>query len=145
MDSTWQDLKFAARTFVKQPGFSALVVATLALGIGAATAIFSIVDGIVLRPLPFADPQRLVAFNETTPGGRLNLAWPNFLDFKERSRSFSAVSTVQSAAFTTLGTGRSGSWGATSRRRSWMSSGYNRYSAGDSAPKMMCRERRRSR
>jgi len=103
MDSTWQDLKFAARTFVKQPGFSALVVATLALGIGAATAIFSIVDGIVLRPLPFADPQRLVAFNETTPGGRLNLAWPNFLDFKERSRSFSAVSTVQSAAFTTLG------------------------------------------
>lgn len=61
MESTWQDLKFAARSFVKQPGFSALVVATLALGIGAATAIFSIVDGILLRPLPFADPQRLVA------------------------------------------------------------------------------------
>jgi len=103
MDSTWQDLRFAARSFVKQPAVAALVVATLALGIGAATAIFSIVDGILLRPLPFADPQRLVAFNETTPGGRMNLAWPNFLDFKERSRSFSAVSTWQSAAFTTLG------------------------------------------
>jgi putative ABC transport system permease protein len=103
MDSIRHDLKFAARTLVHQPAFSVLVVATLALGIGAATAIFSIVDGILLRPLPFAEPQRLVAFNETTPGGRMNLAWPNFLDFKEHSRSFSAVATVQSAGFTTLG------------------------------------------
>ena len=60
MDSIRHDLKFAARTLVHQPAFSVLVVATLALGIGAATAIFSIVDGILLRPLPFADPQRLV-------------------------------------------------------------------------------------
>jgi putative ABC transport system permease protein len=103
MDSIRQDLKFAARTLVQRPAFSVLVVATIALGIGAATAIFSIVDGILLRPLPFADPDRLVAFNETTGSGRMNLAWPNFVDFKDRSRSFSAVATAQAAAFTTLG------------------------------------------
>ena len=63
MDAIGQDLKFAVRSLLKRPSFPILVVATLALGIGAATAIFSIVDAILLRPLPFPAPERLVVFN----------------------------------------------------------------------------------
>ena len=102
MDATLQDLKFAGRTLLKRPAFPSLVIATLALGIGAATAIFSIADAILLRPLPYPEPNRIVVFNETGPGGRMTLGWPNYLDFRDRATSFEATAAYQGTAFTVL-------------------------------------------
>ncbi len=103
-----QDLRFAARMLIKSPGFTLVAVITMALGIGANTAIFSIIYGVLLRPLPFKDSSRLVAIWETNPHAsvkRESTSVPNFLDWRERSRSFEAM--VASAAFirTLSGTG----------------------------------------
>jgi len=86
------DGHYALRQLAKRPGFSALAVLTLALGIGAATAIFSVAYGVLLRPLPFAEPERIVAVQEITTKGRPSrLADPNFADFRDQSRSFQAL------------------------------------------------------
>jgi putative ABC transport system permease protein len=102
MDTLRQDLKFAARSLRERPSFAVMVIVTLALGIGAATAIFSVVDAILLRPLPFAQPDRLVVFNETTRRGRMTLAWPNYLDFHDRTTSFESMAGYMRTAFTVL-------------------------------------------
>ncbi len=102
MDTLRQDVKFAARSLMKRPSFAIIVVVTLGLGIGASTAIFSSVDAILLRPLPYHEPERLVVFNETTPRGRMTLAWPNYLDFRERARSFESVAAYLRTGFTLL-------------------------------------------
>lgn len=92
LDGTAQDLKFAWRGLMKRPGFSALAVLTLALGLGAVTAIFSVVYGVLLQPLPYPRPDRLVAAWEVMPGGqRARVADPNFADFRERNRTLSAM------------------------------------------------------
>src|SRR5262245_25482207 len=88
------DFSLAFRTFRRQPLFSMLVVAILALGIGATTAIFSIVDGVLLRPLPFASPDRLVELWESNPemGWDRNPAAPaNVLDWQEQNRTFLGI------------------------------------------------------
>jgi putative ABC transport system permease protein len=102
MDAIRQDLKFAIRALVRRPSFPILVVATLALGIGAATAIFSIADAILLRPLPFAAPDRLVIFNETNARGRITLAWLNYVDVRDRAVSFESVAGYYSTSFTLI-------------------------------------------
>jgi len=92
MDGLTNDLRFALRTLVKRGGFTLLTVLTLALGIGAATAIFSVVYGVLLRPLPYTDPDRLMAlFEVNNKGGWSRLADPNFDDFRDQNRSFQAV------------------------------------------------------
>jgi hypothetical protein len=106
MDGIRQDLKFAARSLLKRPSFSVMVIVTLALGIGASTAIFSIVDAILLKPLPYAEPGRLVVFNERTPQGRRGLAWPNYVDFRDRARSLESTAAFRRTAFTVLDGGR---------------------------------------
>jgi predicted permease len=84
-----QDLRYAARALRRAPGFAAVAILTLALGIAAATIVYSIVDGILLRPLPIADPDRVVLTRETTPGGdEMSLSWPNYLDWRDRQTSF---------------------------------------------------------
>ena len=68
MATFWQDVRFAVRGFRRNPGFTAVVVLTLGLGIGANTSVFSVVDAVVLRPLPFAAPQELVAIGQWRAG-----------------------------------------------------------------------------
>ncbi len=92
MGALWQDLRHAARMLGKKPGVPAIMVVTLALGIGATTAIFSVVYGVLLRPLPYPDAGRIMAIFEVTSKGRPSrLADPNFDDFRDQSRSFQAI------------------------------------------------------
>src|SRR5262245_66625301 len=93
----FQDLRFGARMLLKNPGFTAVVVMTLALGIGANTAIFSIVKSVLIRPLPFADPDRLMQARYLEQPGIPegdHLSWiarRDLVDWRARSRSFERV------------------------------------------------------
>ena len=92
MDGFWQDFRYAARGFGKNPGVTAIMVFTLALAIGATTAIFSVVYGVLLRPLPYSGADRIMAISEVNSQGRLSrLADPNFDDFRDQSHSFRAI------------------------------------------------------
>jgi putative ABC transport system permease protein len=92
MNRLLQDLRYALRQLGRSPGFSAVAIITLALGIGATTAIFSVVYGVLLRPLPYATPDRIMAiFEVNTQGGRSRLADPNFNDFRDQNHSFEAM------------------------------------------------------
>jgi putative ABC transport system permease protein len=92
MSGLGQDLRYALRQLLKNPGFAAVAILTLALGIGVATAIFSVVYGVLLRPLPYDDPSRIMAVFEITPEGTWNrLADPNFDDFRDQSHCFQAI------------------------------------------------------
>jgi len=87
-----QDLRFAFRLLRKSPSFTAIAVLTLALGIGTSTAIFSVVDAVLLRPLPYPNPQQIVTLSELSANGhRMHLADPNFLDFREQNRTLAGL------------------------------------------------------
>jgi predicted permease len=86
------DIRYALRSLIKKPGFTLVAIATLALGIGAATAIFSVLDAVLLRPLPYPQQERIVELRELNENGRgMRFAEPNFHDLKTRSRSFDAL------------------------------------------------------
>ena len=92
----WQDFRYALRTLISNPGFAAVVIFTLALGIGANTAIFSLVDSVLLKMLPVEEPERLVALDPFVPainarGERYNFSYPLFEEVRDRSLSFSGV------------------------------------------------------
>src|SRR2546428_9917647 len=88
----FNDLRYAFRQLLKNPGFTAVAVLTLALGIGANTAIFSVVYGVLLRPLPIQEPDRVVQVWETWRGeGTAPVAWPKFIEWKQQSQCFEAV------------------------------------------------------
>jgi putative ABC transport system permease protein len=98
------DCRYALRQLGKNSGFTAVAVLTLALGIGATTAIFSVVYGVLLRPLPYADPDRIVAVSEVTSKGRPTaLADPNFDDFRDQNGSFQAIAKYGGAIATVSG------------------------------------------
>jgi predicted permease len=91
-----QDLRYAGRTLARNPGVHAIAVFTLALATGAATAIFSVVYGVLLRPLPYPDADRIMAIFEVTSKGRpARLADPNFADFRDQNRTFEAMAKYQ--------------------------------------------------
>ncbi len=105
MGGFWQDLRHAARGLGRSPGIHAVMIFTLALGIGATTAIFSVVYGILLRPLPYADPGRIMAVFEITSKGRPSrLADPNFDDFRDQNRSFLALAKYNAYPMSIAGT-----------------------------------------
>jgi putative ABC transport system permease protein len=84
-----QDVRYAVRALSRAPGFAAVAIATLALGIGATTVVYSLFDGILLRPLPIADADRVVLARELGPDGEeFSVSWPNFVDWRERAKSF---------------------------------------------------------
>jgi len=98
------DLRFALRTLRKSPGFTTVAVLTLALGIGANAAIFSIVHGVVLRPLPYPEPERLVqVWEQNDSVERMSVAWANFVDWRAQSASFEAVAAYAGGSGTVLG------------------------------------------
>ncbi|HEX6163809.1 MAG TPA: ABC transporter permease [Vicinamibacterales bacterium] len=89
MTGFMQDIRYAVRALGRAPGFAAVSIVTLALGIAATTIVYAIVDGILLRPLPIAEPERVMLARETSPAGtEFGLSWPNFLDWSARQTSF---------------------------------------------------------
>ncbi|MEX1245554.1 MAG: ABC transporter permease [Thermoanaerobaculia bacterium] len=95
MTTIFQDLRYALRTFAKSPGFASLAILTLALGIGANTAIFSLVHAVLLRPLPFGHADRVVAVMETWRDRRGDVSAGNFADLRAASRSFDRLAAVR--------------------------------------------------
>jgi putative ABC transport system permease protein len=106
LESLWIDSRHAVRSLRKRPTFAAAVVVTVALGIGANTAIFSLCSAVLLKPLPYANPDRLVTLWELQSGGSLSTVAPaNFVDWRQQSRSFSSVAAITSSSLVLTGNG----------------------------------------
>src|ERR1700750_328575 len=100
----FQDIRYGIRILLKKPGFTAVAVLTLALGIGANTAIFSVVDALLLRPLPYHEPERLVfVWENPRQDRRSTIPYPNFADWRERARSFEEMASVRGESFNLTG------------------------------------------
>jgi predicted permease len=109
METVFQDLRYGFRVLARNPGFTAVAVLTLAIGIGASTAIFSVVDTVLLRPLPYQQPDRLVVVSETLPGmstDEIGVAAGEYQDYRDRNRSFSQVAAYESDGFNLTGVGQ---------------------------------------
>src|SRR5579859_7303134 len=106
METLVQDLKYAARSLLRSPGFSAMAVLTLALGIGANTAIFSAVDTVLLKPLPFPNADRLMQINTAgMQNARFGISYPDLLDLRGLTRDFSGVGASTSQRYNLTGAG----------------------------------------
>ena len=96
MDSLIKDIRYGVRGLLKHPGFTAIVVLTLALGIGASTAIFSVVDSVLLRRLPYRTPERIVAIQELNPAGkRIQINSANFFDWRAQQTVFEHLAAIK--------------------------------------------------
>jgi hypothetical protein len=108
MSTVVQDLRYSLRTLRKSPGFTAAAVGILALGIGANTAFFSVVDAVLLRPLPFLEPERIIRLEEAPPppAESLRAASPaDYFDWRVQSHSFAALAAYQGGSLTLTRTG----------------------------------------
>src|SRR5215467_7717278 len=99
MDTLLKDVRYGVRGLIKRPGFTAVAVLTLALGIGANSAIFSVLNAVLLRPLPYADADRIVHIDETDENGRMGVSPPNLLDFQRQNHTFESVAGYTGGSF----------------------------------------------
>jgi hypothetical protein len=106
LETLLQDLRYGLRQLGRNPGFTAVAVITLALGIGANTAVFSLLDAVLLRPLPYSHPNRLFQLFPTEAGGYAMVAssYPDFEDWKEQSRTFQEMAAYQQEDLNLTGT-----------------------------------------
>jgi predicted permease len=106
MINFWQDIRYALRVLSNSRGFAAIAILTLALGIGANTALFSVVNGVLLNPLPFPNPDELYAvYAKTASFEQSSISYPNFLDWQKQNQSFSALGAFRSDDFNMTGAG----------------------------------------
>src|SRR3984893_13908995 len=106
VEESLQDLRYAARTLRKNPGFTAIAILTLALGIGANTSLFSVVNAVLLNPLPYPHPEQLVTLHESKPNFRAgSISYPNFRDWQKDNRTFSSMAVTRGTSFTLTGLG----------------------------------------
>jgi predicted permease len=106
LEELLRDLHYAVRVLRKNPGFTLIAVLTLALGIGANTALFSIVNGVLLNPLPYANPEQLVTLHASKPNFETgSISFPNFRDWRKDNRTFSAMAISRSFGFSLTGRG----------------------------------------
>jgi putative ABC transport system permease protein len=103
-DSFLQDLRYGARMLRKNPGFTAVAVLTLALGIGANTAMFSVINAVLLRPLPYTNPQQLLVLQELSPSvGVHSPSYPDFLDWRKQSKTMPQMAALNNRSFNLSG------------------------------------------
>jgi hypothetical protein len=106
MATILQDLRYGVRTLLKTPGFTLIAVIALALGIGANTAMFSIVNGVLLRPVPYPEPERLLKLYTSQPQfERSSVSYPNFLDWQRNTRSFEQIAALRGETMMLTGQG----------------------------------------
>jgi predicted permease len=106
MTNFWQDIRYAFRMLSNSRGFAVIAILTLALGIGANTALFSVVNGVLLNPLPFSNPDQLyAAYTKTAAFEQGSIAYPNFLDWQKQNHSFSSLSAFRSDDYNLTGSG----------------------------------------
>jgi putative ABC transport system permease protein len=106
METLIKDIRYGARNLVKRPGLTSIIVITLALGIGATTAIFSVVNAVLLRPLPFSEPDRLVAIAkiDLKQGELVKFnPWPDFADWRSQNQSFERMAGYATRDITLTG------------------------------------------
>src|SRR6185295_12958069 len=108
METLWQDLRYGSRMLFKNPGFTAIAVITLALGIGANSSIFSLINAVLLRPLPFKDPDRLVMVWErraASNDANLPISGHEFAGWRDEASSFESLAFIRPAGFNLTGAG----------------------------------------
>jgi predicted permease len=106
MGSFWQDVRYGVRVLLRSPGFTSVAVLTLALGIGANTALFSVVSGVLLHPLPFPAPDQLHSvYTRTEQFAKGSVSYPNFLDWRRGNVAFAALGAYRSDDFNLTGSG----------------------------------------
>jgi predicted permease len=106
MNNLFQDLRYGLRGLLRQPAFSMVAVGSLALGIGANTAIFSVVNGVLLNPLPYPQPEQLVTLHQSKPNFEMGaMPYPNFRDVQKQNQTFSSMAISRAFAFSLIGAG----------------------------------------
>ena len=106
LERLWQDIRYGVRLLRKSPGFSIIAIVTLALGIGANTALFSVVNGVLLNPLPYARPDRLIAVYESKPHfEKGSFSYLNFLDIQQQNRTLESIAAFRESGYSLTGSG----------------------------------------
>jgi putative ABC transport system permease protein len=106
MGTLWQDMRYTVRMLLKSPGFTLVTILALALGIGANTAIFSVVNAVLLRPLPYPNAERLAIMSEWSQQvPNMSVSYPNFIDWREQNRVFEQIAAFRGAGYILTGAG----------------------------------------